>query len=441
LKAEEQIFDFKYYLVVIFIYLSIFINSFIFFREPVEFYFGYLIYILLLPVFFRRYTLSRDLFIIFLILFITGIVNIAINNNTSAQFFKVFIGLALSYFFYYFVIVDFNYDIERLFKWYLKGAYLAALIGVIQFASFQMDFTPGYNYSSILNKWSLALGGNFGIRINSIFAEPTHLGTVLSAAFFVSAYNLIRKETYYLSRFQSLVIVLIYILSFSGLGQAGILVTLLFLAVSFGLFRYILIFIPLGILVFSLMYNNSRDFKERLDSLVDLFGEGKFVLGKTHGSSFVLYNNFVVATENFKSNFVFGTGIGSHPTAFEKYSTGKAIKAAGFNINSSDANSMLLRIISETGLFGVFIFLYLVIKCYVQRDPDNESFHWLVSNSILIMILLNLFRQGHYFLNGFPFFVLLYIYNGIAYKQYLENLEINSIEIPEEDSLILKTNT
>jgi hypothetical protein len=36
------------------------------------------------------------------------------------------------------------------------------------------------------------------------------------------------------------------------------------------------------------------------------------------------------------------------------------------------------------------------------------------------MILLNMFRQGHYFLNGFPFFVILYYYNSVSYKMYLE---------------------
>ncbi|MBL7918405.1 MAG: hypothetical protein JNM96_08400, partial [Bacteroidia bacterium] len=81
---------------------------------------------------------------------------------------------------------------------------------------------------------------------------------------------------------------------------------------------------------------------------------------------------------------------------------------------------MLLRLISETGIFGVSIFLIIMVKCYVKRDEENESYHWLISNGILIMILLNLFRQGHYFLNGFPFFVLLYIYNKISYNKFIE---------------------
>lgn len=409
--------------IVLFIYLSIFINSFVFFKEPFEFYLGYVIFVILLPGFINKFGFNRNLFFIFLILFLTGVVSILAGNNTATQFFKVFIGLTLSYFFYYFVVLELNYDIEQLFKWYLKGAYIAAIIGIFQFISFKIGFTPGYNFSWILNKWGVITGGNFGIRINSIFGEPTHLGAVMSSAFFVSLYNIFRKETYYLTKFQSAVIIIVYFLSFSGLGQAGIFLSLIFLAISFGLVRYIFVLIPVGFFLFNILYNNVRDFRERYDGTVEMFTTGKFELGKTHGSSFILYNNYIVALENFKTNFMFGTGVGSHPVAFEKYSLAKDFKVYGFNLNSADANSMLLRLISETGLFGVLIFLIIMIKCYVTRDEKHLTFHWLVSNAILIMILLNLFRQGHYFLNGFPFFVILYYFNSVSYKNYLNSQE------------------
>lgn len=409
---------------VILIYLSIFLNSFIFFREPFEFQFGYIIYIPLLPVFIRRYGFNKSLLAIFIILFIVGIFNILIDKNTASQFFKVFTGLVLSYFFYYYVINEYELNIERLFNWYLKGCYIVALIGVFQFISFKIGFNRGYDFGWILNKWGFAPGGNFGLRINSIFSEPTHLGAVMSAAFFVSVYNLFIKESYYLSKFQSIVIIVIYLLSFSGLGQIGIFLTVLFFAINFGLLRYILLIIPVTILMFNFLYNNVKDFRERYDGINTLYTTGKFVLGKTHGSSYILYNNYHVATENFKGNFLFGTGIGSHPIAFEKYSLAKNIQVYGFNLNSADANSMLLRLISETGLFGVLIMFYIMIKFYIKRDEKRDTFHWMVSNGILIMILLNLFRQGHYFLNGFPFFVLLYIFNGVAYTKLLNGEEM-----------------
>jgi hypothetical protein len=406
--------------IVLFIYLSIFINSYVFFNDPFEFYFGYLIYLVLLPVFIFRYGFNGSLVSIFLILLLTGIFNIFIENNTTALFFKVFTGLTLSYFFYYYVILEFNFDIEQLFKWYLTGAYIAALIGLFQFISYQIGFELGYNYNWIFNKWGIIRGGNFGIRINSVFSEPTYLASVLSAAFFISMHNLFRKESYHLSKFQSAIVISVYFLSFSGVGQLGIFLSLVFLAISYGLVRYIIIVIPVAIILFNVLYTNVADFRDRYDGLVGLFLGEKFKLGKTHGSSFILYNNFNVATENFKTNFLFGSGIGSHPVAFDKYSLAKNFKVFGFNSNGADANSMLLRLISETGIFGVSIFLFIIFRCYVRRDEKNETYHWLVSNSILIMILLNLFRQGHYFLNGFPFFIILYYYNSVSYKNYIE---------------------
>jgi hypothetical protein len=422
--------------IIFFIYLSIFINSYVFFKEPFEFYLGYVIFIALLPNFIIKYGLNRDLFFIFFILLLIGIFNIFFDNNTTAQFIKVFIGLVLSYLFYYYVILELEFDLEQLFIWYLKGSYIVALIGIFQFVSFQIGFKSGARLFNVFNKWGFSSGGLFGFRVNSVFAEPTHLGAVLSAAFFVSVYNLFVRKGFYLNKIQSMVIIVVYFLSFSGLGQIGIFLTLLFLAISFGLVRYIIVAIPVAIFVFNFMYNNLEDFRDRLDSSIDLFVYNKeFELGKTHGSSFILYNNYRVALENFKTNFLFGTGLGSHPVAFEKYSIAKDIKAWGFNLNSQDANSMLLRLISETGLFGVGLFLLLIIKCYVPRNRDIDSHHWLISNGILIMILLNMFRQGHYFLNGFPFFVFLYYFNSIAYKKYLNELVLPPQEKSLNDSL------
>lgn len=407
-------------LVVLFIYISVFINSYIFFREPFEFYFGYLIYIFLLPSFVSKYGLNRHLSYIFFILLITGVINIALGANTTALFIKVFTGLSLSYFFYYYVVVEFKYDVEKLFKWYLTGCYIASLLGVFQLVSFLVGFEAGTRFGGIFNKWGLTYGGWLGLRINSIFAEPTHLAAVLSAAFFVSVNNFLRKESYHLSKFKSAVVIAIYILSFSGLGQVGIFLALIMLLINYGLVRYLIVVAPLSIILFNVLYNNVPEFRERLDGLTSLNSGEEFQLGKTHGSSFILYNNYNVALKNFKTNFVFGSGIGSHPVAFEKYTMAKHIKTYGFNLNSADANSMFLRLLSETGLFGVSIFLFIVFKGYVKKVDGDESEYWLISNGILIMILLNLFRQGHYFLNGFPLFMFLYYYNKVNYQKYIE---------------------
>src|SRR5690606_13942406 len=108
--------------------------------------------------------------------------------------------------------------------------------------------------------------------------------------------------------------------------------SLILLMLNFGLVRYILIVVPAVILLFNVMYNNVDEFKGRYDSTMGLFsGKQSFSLGKTHGSSFILYNNYIVTMKSFKNNFLFGTGIGSHPVAFAKYSLAKDFRISGFN--------------------------------------------------------------------------------------------------------------
>lgn len=405
--------------IIIGIYATIFVNSYIFFSVPFEFYLGYFVYLLLFPRLIRNYGINKNLFFIFFVLLVVGLFNVYAGNNSFGQFLKVFIGLFLAYLFYYCVIIDFKFNVKQLFKWYLIGSYIVCLIGLFQFISYQIGFTPGYYLFFVFNKWRVIYGGNFGIRVNSVFSEPTYLAATISSAFFVSVYNLFSKQKFCLTNFQSFIIILVYFMSFSGLGQVGVFLTLIFMGISFGLIRYIIVLIPVVFISFNFLYNNVNEFKSRYDGTVSLFSGEDFVLGKTHGSSYILYNNYTVALKNFAENPIFGGGLGSHVTAFDKYSLAKNFLVAGFDNNGQDASSMLLRLMSETGLFGLSVFFYIIFKGYVKRDENYLSYHWLISNAILIMILLNLFRQGHYFLNGFPFFVILYYYNSVSYKNYI----------------------
>jgi hypothetical protein len=86
----------------------------------------------------------------------------------------------------------------------------------------------------------------------------------------------------------------------------------------------------------------------------------------------------------------------------------------------SDANSLFLRLMSETGLIGVIFIILLVAKSFVGYMGDEEDTSWIISGALLVLILLYLLRQGNYFLNGFPVFLLMYYYNKINYIESLE---------------------
>jgi hypothetical protein len=291
----------------------------------------------------------------------------------------------------------------------MKGAVIVSGIGIVQIISYQIGFAPGYNYGWLLNKWSVTQGG-FGIRMNSIFSEPSYFAAVIAPAFFVALYNLSSNKKLFIDRKRSIIIGVAYLLTFSSLGIFGIYLAVLLLLLNLGFFRYAILFAPIFYYSFNYSYENIAEFRQRFDGTFDIFTTQDFRNHEIHGSSFVLYNNYHVALENFKRNPVFGTGLGSHPTAFEKYSLTKLEGVVEIDFNKQDANSMALRLMSETGLYGLVFMLVFIIKCWIFKPRAAETEVWVMSNALILIILLYLFRQGHYFLNGFPFFLWLFYY-------------------------------
>jgi hypothetical protein len=329
----------------------------------------------------------------------------------------------ISYLFYFYVLQRFDFDVHVVFKAYLNGAFIVSVIGLIQFISYIVNFRYGYDFrwTGMFNKWGVIAGGNLGIRINSIFGEPSTFAAVIAPAMFVSMYNLFSSKVYGISRVKGIIILFVYLFTFSSLGYIGIFVALILLMINFGFARFIILFVPLAIGGWIYLYNSVPDFRYRWDSTIMIFETGIVDIRAEHGSSIVFYNNFVVATENFQRNFLFGTGLGSHPVAFEKYSITKDIETFGFANNTADANSMLLRILSEIGLIGIVAVILFLRRGYLGRDPANpDQEYWIVSCACLCIIILYLLRQGHYFLNGFPLFVWLFYYarqNANAFYQ------------------------
>jgi hypothetical protein len=443
------------------IFLNFFFNGYVLFRKqlPFEFYLTYVPIILLLPVFISRYKFPRELLWILLPLLITGLLNIFMDNNTFANFFKIFINIVINIVFYRYVIEYYNYDIKLMFNMYLKGAYIVSLLGLVQMGFYLLRFEPGYNWQSILplNKWNTHPGG-LGIRLNSTFSEPSYFGSSISPAIFIAFHELIFKREIFLNRTKSIVIVVAYLLTFSSLAYIGIFITIILLAVNFGVIRYLFVAIPISIILFYFAYNNISEFKVRLDGLNALFVDNivekelggelsqgarmyrvSKVLTKVHGSSFVLYNNLHVAVENFKQNPLFGSGLGSHELAFQRYNLNYMLGGI-YEFNAPDANSMFLRTLSESGIVGVvFIFLF-IFKFFVSKSigADEDETYWLISNALLVIILTQLLRQGNYTFNGFLFYPWLYYFNKIKYWEHLEKLAKK--EIIEEEKALAKLN-
>lgn len=419
---------------------------------PFEFYPGYLPLIILLFIFIFKYKFPGETLYIILPLLITGILNVYLENDTYGNLFKILINIAVNVIFYRYVIHYYDYDIKRIFSVYLKFAYIVAILGMFQWASFLISFTPGYNWKAFLplNKWMLSPGG-IGLRINSTLSEPSYYGTTMAPAFFISFYELVFNRDKFQSKQRSLIIAISYVLSFSSLAFFGVFLSVLLIAANFGLVRYVLVAIPVIIGLYFAAYYQSKEFRSRMDGMKALFidniienelmGDFKHkatrtfrvrkVLPRIHGSSFVLYNNYHVAVENFKQNPLFGSGLGSHEIAFSKYKLNYLL-AGIYEFNSADANSMFLRTLSEMGLMGVIFTFFFIFKFYVSKNlaGNEDDDYWLISNALLIVIAIQLLRQGNYTYGGFFLFGWMYYYNRIRYNEMVsgKSKEVGQVE-------------
>jgi O-antigen ligase len=429
---KEKRFDFL-------IGLSIILSSYTFFNEPFEGYFHYLIFMGYFPLFIKKYG-WLPLPVRFMILpVIVGVINLFIGDCQLFDFFKIFIGMFLSISFYNYVLHHYRFDFERLFSIYINGILICCYIGLIELISYRVGFGPGYRYYWLLNKWGLHPGGLFGLRVNSIFSEPSQFALILLPAVFVATHHLLLRDFRIISFRQAVVIYASLILTTSSTGYFGIFISLLLIGINLGKILNFVFIVFFSIIGFIGLYKWVDDFRFRVDTSINLWINDSYTLEDINSSSFVLYNNFNIAKKNMAEHPFIGTGLGSYSLAYDKYSLTKeqdfAIKK-GFEFNSKDGNSLFIRTIVEMGFVGVAFWLFFILRFFYRYDrekPENEL--WIISAAMLTIICGYLLRQGNYFLNGFPFFALMYYYMSSRKSVEVAEGEI----VNEEDTHLNET--
>lgn len=114
-------------------------------------------------------------------------------------------------------------------------------------------------------------------------------------------------------------------------------------------------------------------------------------------SSYSILSNLWVASQ--APMRMTGTGLGSHELNYERVYQSDDPK---YGSNKTDAYSLLIRIYSEFGYLGLFLFFVFLIKFY---NPAN------VMSKCMIFLFISMgVRGGHYTLYGVVFFSFFYYY-------------------------------
>lgn len=315
-------------------------------------------------------------------LWTSGGLEVALGPDHISLFLKEAIGITLmSLYFYLFVKLETHSTIE-LFDMYAIAAFWVSIFGIA------------------LSLAQTLIHRQF-VPVRSILSEPAAFATAIVPSFY---YFAAREKRYRNRRLYMWTILAAVILSASSVGMLGLLLSvgLLLRRKSWGL-----MFAPIIVgVLFVAAYTSSEHFRVRFDDTVQSITA--LDVSKANLSTYALVSNAYIAVRAFEDRPFFGYGIGGHAVAHERYIEDlPGAEAMGdlMNLNAPDANSLLLRTISELGLAGVGIIAFFIIKCWTPGD----SIYSTVSVAIFVYFCLVLLRAGQWFNSEIYFFVWSYV--------------------------------
>jgi hypothetical protein len=394
---------------------SIFVDMAIRRVLPFDFYFYYPVFLLFLISMFstrghialppRWFTLGFGL------ICVASIFKLLETGLLGFEFWKQVFGIVFSAIVYYNVLYVFEFDVKRIFNYYLKFAYWVALFGIFD----NILHIAGIHITK-------TIGEGFQYRAHSIMGEPFYLALALTPgiAYYMSYFKRAWRE----KKREFLALLLCYLITYSSIAVAGLALSVVFalyLNDFFDVRKNRLAFAPLLILPLVLLINflieNVELINARFNDTTELFLSTELQTreaGNVNSSTFALYSNYIIARDSFLEDPLFGSGLGSHPliynATFLEYFPRSFLDKYGAQ-NQQDANSKFLRLMSETGLTGLVLFMtaflgFFAPKKRVTTEPLKELAA--INYAIFIYILLCLIRNGNYINVGFLLFFFMY---------------------------------
>ncbi len=405
---------------------SVFMDDFIFlrYRIPFDFYVYYLTFILSIVYFIqtkRKVGLLPKWFSYSIgALILSTVIICAMDQTYTLGVAKQIFGVLFTSIAYYTFLAYNNFEVKRIFRMYVFLSFFVAAEGLLE----EVLNLGGIH---INEKMRMTTSGFY--RIFGIMGEPYFLAVVLIPALFYTFYKTTIFERIN-SRIGNVTIVLMlafcFIFTFSSAGFLGIGGIFFFWLIdkkylSFKSWKIILL--PIFVLLFGLLFNNVQkgwnEFNIKFTQTISAFSNNstkKEDINDLNTSSFALYSNYVIAKASFSEKPLTGTGLGTHETNYKKYFSkffDKDFVVRYGVFNTADANSMFVRLLSETGLMGLGLFFTFLLKNLLLRkgydDPELRDYT-LINQGIMIWFIVRLVRTGNYFGNGFFLFFFMYYF-------------------------------
>jgi len=356
------------------------------------------------------------------------------DNTFGLGVIKQVVGVIFTSIAYYTFLAYNNFEVKRIFRMYVFLAFFVSVEGLL-------EEVLNLNGIHINEKMRMTTSGFY--RIFGITGEPYFLAVILLPAMFYSFYKMTIFEKIN-SKVSNYILVptlfTCFIFTFSSAGFIGLGGIFLFWLynknyLSFTSWKIILlpIFIVLFIISFVNLQNQWEEFNIKFNQTLDAFATNstkKEDINELNTSSFALYSNYTIAKASFMDRPLTGTGLGTHEANYKKYFSKYfdddfVIRYGVFN--TADANSMFVRLMSETGLMGLGFFFVFLLKNFVRKKGYNHPLlrdYTLINQGILIWFVIRLVRTGNYFGNGFFLFFFIYYLSNKIIRDYRKKEKI-----------------
>lgn len=341
---------------------------------------------------------------VLILILLQGIICIMQNNDTIVLFLKQYISIIISLLFWL-ACININ-NILSFLNLYKQLSVLTAIVAIFQFIAGLLGINSLANMSWLIKSQSSTPLGRAAAFLN----EPSTCALVLFPMVFFSIYMYIgkyRKELKLkITNWQRIIILMGFLSTESSSGFIGLIIGVIVISSEYGINYKEIAILLVGFILFGLIYVKVPLINERTNDTYYLLTNQQDITS-ANVSTQTLVLNKDIALENFKETKGFGGGLGSHQIAYNKY-IGLYDRPNLLHLNQQDANSMLLRIISELGILGLVVaFGFLWVCRYRKKDRENMTYK-IVSLMCLSYILMRFARFGHYFDCGFYMFVVIY---------------------------------
>lgn len=387
----------------------------------------------------RRKTMAilpKWLFIPLVLLTITTYIAGITYDIAGFPMMKQVLGIFFSSIAYYCFIAYNDFDVKKLFKIYLSISVFVAALGVLD----EITHIMGIHFTQI------KLTDNGLYRVYSVMGEPYFLAVALIPSLYFYLSKFFGQKLYRDNRVlvKLGIVGSCYILTFSAAGMLGLGIMILFILYNRGFFSFSkgkIFVLPLIIIgLITVVANNQERVKNiqiRYLDTYEAFTTGKLdfeFVKELNSSTFALYSNYVIAEKSFKRNPIYGSGLGSHQASYDEFfadSFDEIFLITFGEFNKQDANSLFLRLMSETGLLGLSLMFLFIFKFYSRKRGlliEGFSELTLINQGIFIMIVVRLLRTGNYIGNGFFFFFFLYYAVWKAWNVYKKTGLIKGVD-------------